>query len=263
MMFCPENGELALLRRVRQKSAAPCRMRLSGRREARPSPAAETPGGRFFVSILKMNFIVNIRTDLFLPPPLPRRRYGARQRAFSLSKGNMRGGGAAPPGPKRAEKHAFSVKRQAVWLEGRNISNNTCSQRKARHAARHHRLRPEALRHGRSASGKSLPRRLSAQYKSCFSRAASLRCWSQRRLFVHGAAPFLRGKKPRRSIRRRETPERTLSAVPEDVQSRRTKAQCFRLYNTSTFYDKKSGFSFTKNIRKAGKRLQKKCRRKP
>lgn len=60
-----------------------------------------------------------------------------------------------------------------------------------------------------------------------------------------------------------KTPERTLSAVPEDVQSRRTKAQCFRLYNTSTFYDKKSGLSFTKNIRKAGKRLQKKCRRKP
>ena len=260
MMFCPKNSEHALSLRVRQESAAPCRIRLSGRKEARPSPAAEMSGGRFFVSILKMNFIVNTRTTLF-SPPAPGAARRTTQRVLPLQK--QHAGRRSAARPKVSGKTRFSAKRQAVWLEGQSISNKTCSLRKARHAARHHRLRPEALRHGRSASGKSLPRRLSAQYKSCFSRAASLRCWSQRRLFVHGAAPFLRGKKPRRSIRRRETPERTLSAVPEDVQSRRTKAQCFRLYNTSTFYDKKSGFSFTKNIRKAGKRLQKKCRRKP
>ena len=67
MMFCPKNSEHALSLRVRQESAAPCRIRLSGRKEARPSPAAEMSGGRFFVSILKMNFIVNIRTGLFSP----------------------------------------------------------------------------------------------------------------------------------------------------------------------------------------------------
>ena len=34
-----------------------------------------------------------------------------------LKKVKREGGGTAPPGPKRAEKARFSVKRQGVWLE--------------------------------------------------------------------------------------------------------------------------------------------------
>ena len=261
MMFCPENSEHALSLRVRQESAAPCRIRLSGRKEARPSPAAEMSGGRFFVSILKMNFIVNIRTDLFLPPPLLRRRYGARHRAFYLCKSNMRGS-AAPPGPKRAEKHAFPRNdRPYGWKDEAFQTKHALYEKRA--------MPPGIIACARRLCGmegalpkKSLPRLLSAQCSACSSRATNLRD-GQSGFSRMASPPFLRRKKPRRSIRRRETPERTLSAVPEDVQSCRTKAQCFRLYNTSTFYDKKSGLSFTKNIRKAGKRLQKKCRRKP
>lgn len=205
MMFCPENGELALLRRVRQKSAAPCRMRLSGRREARPSPAAETPGGRFFVSILKMNFIVNIRTDRFLPPLLfPGAGTAHGRERFPFQRVTCEAATPRRPAQNERKKTRFfrettgRMAERTKHFKQHMLSTKNAPCRPASSPA------PEALRHGRSASGKSLPRRLSAQYKSCFSRAASLRCWSQRRLFVHGAAPFLRGKKPRRSIRRRE-----------------------------------------------------------
>ncbi|MDM8215351.1 hypothetical protein QUW15_04150 [Desulfovibrio piger] len=40
-----------------------------------------------------------------------------------FEKGGTRGGCAAPPGPKRAEKRAFPAKRQAVWFEMQSISN--------------------------------------------------------------------------------------------------------------------------------------------
>lgn len=168
-----------------------------------PLPGCGNVGRALFCFYIENEFHCQYQNRPFSPPsssPAQVRR--TTQSVLPLQK--QHAGQRSAARPKASGKTRFSAKRQAVWLEGRSISNKTCSLRKARHAARHHRLRPEALRHGRSASGKSLPRRLSAQYKSCFSRAASLRCWSQRRLFVHGAAPFLRGKKPRRSIRRRE-----------------------------------------------------------
>ena len=42
-------------------------------------------------------------------------------------KGKTRGGGTAPPGPKRAENRVFSAKRQAAWFETQRVSNGKCS----------------------------------------------------------------------------------------------------------------------------------------
>ena len=115
MMFCPENGELALLRRVRQKSAAPCRMRLSGRREARPSPAAEMQGGRFFVSILKMNFIVNIGTGLF-SPSRPRCSKAHDTERFTFAKATC---GAAQCRPAQSERKNTLFRETTGRMAGR------------------------------------------------------------------------------------------------------------------------------------------------
>ncbi|HIX40003.1 MAG TPA: hypothetical protein H9857_04280 [Candidatus Desulfovibrio intestinigallinarum] len=41
----------------------------------------------------------------------------------AIEKGGTRGGCAAPPGPKRAEKRVFPTKRQAAGFEMHSISN--------------------------------------------------------------------------------------------------------------------------------------------